>query len=350
MNTRVKIGWDCGTAYDFFFSQYVLHHPDSFGLRGAWAAGVRSRLSGQDRKTLEEAQDALFFPLLFINHLPQPRDAQTVLEAIRSIPAANRLSEITFPYLRNEKVRQVLAEISARGSWTEQDRKALKEENKLWYRQGHNIEPMLTWWSQAEESGERYLQALEAYYQVFFAEEERRILPFLKEALAQGQARAVDISWQELIEELSQGVRMESLEDLSELILVPSYWSTPLIVYERLPEPGSYLFLFGARPAEMSLVPGEVVPDALLRSLKALADPTRLRILRHLTEASLTPTQLSRLLRLRAPTVTHHLSALRLAGLVRLTLEKEGERRYEVRRELARSAFAALEKFLEDKE
>ena len=52
-NQEIKILWDQGTAYDFFTSLYVLHFPDEFGLRGAWAAGVRSRLPSKARDFLE---------------------------------------------------------------------------------------------------------------------------------------------------------------------------------------------------------------------------------------------------------------------------------------------------------
>ena len=34
--------WDIGTAYDMFISLDVLHNPDKFGLRGAWAAASPS--------------------------------------------------------------------------------------------------------------------------------------------------------------------------------------------------------------------------------------------------------------------------------------------------------------------
>jgi DNA-binding transcriptional ArsR family regulator len=106
------------------------------------------------------------------------------------------------------------------------------------------------------------------------------------------------------------------------------------------------LLLFGARPAAMSLVPGEDVPDAMLRALKALADPTRLRILRYLSNQPYTPAQLSRRLRLRAPTVVHHLNALRLAGLVQLTLESETERRYAARPGAVTTTFDHLRGFI----
>jgi len=110
--------------------------------------------------------------------------------------------------------------------------------------------------------------------------------------------------------------------------------------------PDANMFIFGARPADASLVPGAVVPDALFRALKALADPTRLRILGYLSVTPLTPTELARRLRLRAPTVIHHLNALRLAGLVYLTFEAKGDKRYAARLAHIGKTFEHLQTFL----
>jgi DNA-binding transcriptional ArsR family regulator len=128
---------------------------------------------------------------------------------------------------------------------------------------------------------------------------------------------------------------------------VPSYWITPLILYDQIDQE-TMVMLYGARPAEASLVPGEVVPDALVRGLKALADPTRLRIIRYLSEEPLTPAELSRRLRLRPPTVIHHLQVLRLAGLVLLDLETHGERNYATRAEGIEDILANFQEFLRE--
>lgn len=89
------------------------------------------------------------------------------------------------------------------------------------------------------------------------------------------------------------------------------------------------------------------MPDALLRALKALSDPTRLRILHELAGEPHSPSQMARRLRLRAPTVTHHLNALRLAGLLQLTLgEKKEVKRYALRFEAVDAACIALHRFL----
>jgi DNA-binding transcriptional ArsR family regulator len=107
------------------------------------------------------------------------------------------------------------------------------------------------------------------------------------------------------------------------------------------------IWLFGARPSNQSLIPGEMVPDALLRALKALSDPTRLKILHYLSQEPLSPAVLSRKLRLRAPTVTHHLQALRLAGLVQVTLSEGKEKKsYAARAETVKATCSALQSFL----
>ena len=95
-----------------------------------------------------------------------------------------------------------------------------------------------------------------------------------------------------------------------------------------------------------SVVPGAGAPDLLVTALKSLADPTRLRILRFLSREPLSPAELARQLRLRPPTVTHHLQALRLAGLVQITVNERNERRYAARLETLNELNITLLDFL----
>ena len=55
--TSPRLLWDWGTAYDLFISLEVLHEPDKFGVRGAWAAGVRARLPDEGREALERSRE-----------------------------------------------------------------------------------------------------------------------------------------------------------------------------------------------------------------------------------------------------------------------------------------------------
>jgi DNA-binding transcriptional ArsR family regulator len=348
--TVPQLLWEWGTAYDLFMSLEVLHNPADFGVRGAWAAGVRARLPSAEREILEESQSLFFVPLPWIHSLPDPKDALTVLWALGQIPPAERLPLLTYHPERSSEVDRVLGEVSAHGTWDEGDRAALRaayqcsEEKKT--PSAKELASILGWWARAEEFGERYLEALHAYQEVFFAEEENRIRPALQDALTRAQELAGRMELPRLLEELSQGLRFAELPDVAEWVLVPSYWSTPLVLFDKV-SAERLIWVFGARPANASLVPGEAVPDSMLRGLKALSDPTRLRILHYLAQEPLTPAELSRRLRLRAPTVTHHLKLLRLAGLVQLTLgEDKEERRYAARSDAIDATFASLEDFL----
>lgn len=341
------ISWDWGTAYDLFASLHVLHHPDRFGLRGAWAAGVRSRLSSAHRSTLEDAQDLFFPPVAWLYTLPSPKDAATALWALAQIPAAERLPALALNADNSPEYVNTLKDVAAHRSWNDLDMERVRS---IYQQRGRTVQPkavvnILDCWSHPDEFGESFLEALQAYQEVFFSEEERRIRPFLQSALTQAQELARDLSFARLVEQLTQGLEIAELAESTEVVFAPSYWTTPLVVYAHL-DATRMLLLFGSRPADAALVPGEVVPDAMLRSLKALSDPTRLRILRYLAVEPLTPSQLSTRLRLRAPTMIHHLNNLRLAGLVHLSLDKQGERRYAIRTERVAETFDALQNFL----
>jgi len=353
-----RLLWDLGTAYDLFVSLDVLHNPAEYGLRGAWAAGVRARLPADMREILEQGLALFHVPFHWIHALPEPKDVATALWNLGQLPPADRLAALTFSPMMPPDFRDVLRGVAARQAWDEKDKETAQsarscqeeqvEEEKSWCIP-KDVTRLLEWWARPAEFGERYLEALHTYQESFFADEEKRIRPALRDALTRAQDMAGRMSLPDLLEELSQGLRFARLPAVTELVLAPSYWSTPFVFYGRASADREVL-LFGARPPDASLVPGETVPDALLQTLKALSDPTRLRILRYLAEEPLTPAQLSRRLRLRAPTVTHHLKVLRRAGLVQVTLGegkgREGEP-YAARLGAVAAAFGSLEGFLE---
>ncbi len=354
MNTldKATLSWDFGTAYELFISLHVLHEPEYYGIRASWAAGIRSRIPAAERKLLEEVIPFIGWPLSWVRKLPAPKDAISALWTMRQIPAAERMIAV-FELERAEKSEQAqtLIKIASLRAWENTDLAFFEKHHKYKGKRDFNPEKFkrfLDWWARPDEFGDGFLAALQAYHTAFFENEEKRITPVMKNGVERAQELAKTLSVSHLITELSQGIRLEE-EDFSpqEIIIAPSYWPTPLVVLEKLSET-QLLFLFGARPADMSAIPGELVPDGLLRTLKALADPTRLKILKYLSNEDLTPSELSRRLNLRAPTVTHHLAELRLSGLVNLTLRGQ-EKVYRTRREALQGTFTALEHFLQSK-
>lgn len=353
------IEWDCGTAYELFISLHVLIEPEYFGIRPAFAAGVRARIPQAERKLLEDLYPILGVPLKWLHSLPAPKDAISALWALKQIPPAERmplLYRVNEPYESDGsaeaedhiRFKESLSRIAESGSWSREDadffQKILSKKNKTIKRDA--VEYALDWWSRPAELGEAYLQAFQSYYQAFFEEEEKRVAPVLQAALERAQALSAAVSFEEFFTEITQGLQVGDEFNARRFIIAPAFWITPLVFFEKF-DADTILLVFGARPADMSVIPGEVVPDALVRSLKALADPTRLKILRYLTSESLTPSEIARRLQLRPPTVTHHLRELRLASLVELSLLHE-ENRYTVRKQALDALFGSLKSFLED--
>jgi DNA-binding transcriptional ArsR family regulator len=344
-----KLIWDQGTAFDFFCSLRVLHEPGHYGLRPSWAAGVRSRVPAEYRKILEQVGSFIFIPSTWLVSLPAPKDVETVLWYLGSIPPEDRLLNLLQGCGAPRAVINLLQQVAARGSWTTQDQAGLREayQPEKTPPRTKILTSMLDLFSQPAASGESYLAALKAYQRVFFSEEERHIHPYLEQALSEAKEMAAHQPFDELIESLSRGVRLGEEPGFKEWVFVPSFWISPLVSFARVSDERA-IFIFAGRPPEVSLVPGEMVPEGMLRVFKTLGDPTRLRILRYLSRENIPPAEIARRLRLRVPTVTHHLNALRLAGLVYLTLEEKDDRRYGARLEALDEVHENLISFLSD--
>jgi DNA-binding transcriptional ArsR family regulator len=345
-----NLHWDPGTAYDFFISLYVLHHAADFGLRPSWAAGVRQRLSASNREFLEKVYSYTSAPLGWINALPDSKDAAVALRMLKGLAPASRLPALTLPDEFTPAERSALAGIAQRGAWTAQEYEAL---GNSFQRTGRKIkasglENALNLWTKLDSSGERLLSALEEYHSAFFAEEETRLRPALEAGLAHSKEQAGRLSVEALVEELSHGVHFEGLSAARELTLVPSYWSTPFIFHGGTGA-GKMLIVFGCRPEFQSVAPGADA-DLLVSALKSLSDPTRLRILRFLSEKACTPTELAHLLRLRPPTVVHHLRLLRLAKLVTVHVGENNEKCYAARLESLEDIFTSTRDFIQKRE
>jgi DNA-binding transcriptional ArsR family regulator len=353
-NISPEITWDFGTAYELFISLHVLTEPDYFGIRPAYAASVRARIPAAERKLLEEVYSVTGVPLKWLSTLPAPKDAISALWALKQIPPAERMIKLTqldeTPIdEKHQTFNDTLLRIIDERKWKAEDAdfflKQFQKKHGKFKRE--EIENFLNWVVRPAELGEGFLSAMQAYYQAFFEEEEKRVEPVLRAGLERGMSLESQLSFEELFLELSQGIQLSDEFRASKFIIAPAFWTTPLIFFDRL-DKDTMVFLFGARPADMSVIPGETVPDALVRSLKALADPTRLKILFYLSKESLTPSEIARRLQLRPPTVTHHLKELRLASLVEVSIEEDENNRYTVRKQALDAVYNQLNSFLEN--
>jgi len=345
-----ELYWDKGTTYDLFVSLNVLNRPGSFGLRPSWAAGVRSRLPIAQRQFWENLSGYFFTPLRWIHALPE--NAKTAGQAVKYLadqPSETLLAQITLRPDMPGRVRSILEVIAAEHHATASQKSVLQKH----YAPGEqtlNEDASLRLaraWEDPAAFGDAFKAMILSFYENFFAEEEIRIQPVIDAALRSAAEKAKTLAIPDLLEELSRGVNLEKVFVKPKIIVAPSYWCSPLIIYGSISS-DEELMLFGCRPDDQAIVPGEVVPDHLLSVLKALADPTRLQMLRYLNLEPLSASALAHKLRLRPPTVTHHLQLLRLAGLVQILIEPEGERKYTLRREALSAAQSILQNYINE--
>lgn len=147
----------------------------------------------------------------------------------------------------------------------------------------------------------------------------------------------------ELIERTTGGLRWLPEPGIQRVILAPSYFGRP---YNNISSGSDFrLFAYPVHEDALGRADELAPPEAVLRLYRALGDPSRLRILRLLTDRDLYLTEIAQQMELSKPTVKHHLAALRAAGLV--TVTDEGNMTYySLRRARVAEAGPELLRFL----
>ena len=105
--------------------------------------------------------------------------------------------------------------------------------------------------------------------------------------------------------------------------------------------------IFILYPADVVPTAPDSPPMALLRLTRGLSDESRLRILRFLSLGPRSLTEVARFAGLSQPTVHHHLSQLRSAGLVRIHYTLSSSARYSLRTHALDQLSTALGTYLE---
>lgn len=186
-----------------------------------------------------------------------------------------------------------------------------------------------------------FVELLEGYLAAVFRAE----VAHVSVATAAGAARAAELlailPTVTAIEQLTGGYTLSTELQLRRITLAPSAFIYPFMA-SRVDERGSEaLIVFGVKSETLLQFDRFRIDPDLVRAVKALGDPGRLKVLRLLGQGPTTGTDLVALLGLSAPTVHHHLHQLRAAGLVRQERTKGGMR-YTIRPDSARALIAAL--------
>ncbi len=118
---------------------------------------------------------------------------------------------------------------------------------------------------------------------------------------------------QDLVEEATRGVYLEPTPTVDSVLLIPQYHYCPWTIYQHLGRLKIYLY-----PSDTHHREPDDLPPHLMRMTRALADESRMHILRFLASGTHSFTDVVRQTGLAKSTVHQHLGVLRAAGLVRV--------------------------------
>jgi DNA-binding transcriptional ArsR family regulator len=191
----------------------------------------------------------------------------------------------------------------------------------------------------------KYAHLLEAYLERVFAVE----AAVVAEAAARAASAALELlgvlPTVEAIERLTGGYTLGDDLALRRVTLAPSVFIYPFMSSRVDERAGEALILYGVRTDLFRKYDPVPLDPGLVRALKALADPGRLKVMLLLGKSPMFGPELIAALGLAQPTVHHHLAQLRAAGLIRQERAKGGMR-YSVRRDSAGATIKTLERLI----
>ncbi len=338
--TTYRIDWDVRTAYDFVFSMSGdsgstddLPAPDR-----EWLVASRASLEPDVQtamKDLFESELAIHSGVLLVDR-PNVRSSADLVALVSDLSAAELITALFTDDYHDGDPGDLI------GRAIDGDEEAIRElAAKLPdYDRERRIGLL-----KDPDATKRRIDAVLRAWQVKFAEVETRV----SEILARDFDGRVDdrerLAPADLIEATTGGIRYLPEAGISRVILSPSYFARP---YNFLMSSRDWRF-FGYPVADSALEPTDSLtpPLSLVRLHRTLGDETRLRILKLLASRDLYLTEIAQELDLSKPTIKHHLSQLRAAGLVTIT-ESGTVMYYSLRRNRLDDASLEIKQFLID--
>jgi len=184
----------------------------------------------------------------------------------------------------------------------------------------------------------RLVRLLREGYTRVYAPKEGEVVPILEQDAAQLARRAATSSGSEVIEHATGGFIVGPDAPVMGVILAPTYYFRPYNLITAYHGIRVYVYPIEASPK------GNAPPPDLVRFYKALADETRLKILRLLAGREMYLQELAKALGVSHVTVLHHVALLRAARLV-LIVERGNAKYYRLRTDRAREAAALWQEF-----
>jgi DNA-binding transcriptional ArsR family regulator len=327
-------------CYDFLVSLRALFNPRTYESTRVWAAAARAKLPpplhDRGRFFFQGHDTSLGYGVTrVIPGLPEDATPATLIDAIRSADPRALALYMLDTGETSEEALQVFDRALNGGASAAALNRAFKTESADWAKRCRRVLADASW-AQSE-----LVLLLEEYLALVFEGE----VPHVRSAVAHGAARADELlsvlPTITAIDQLAGGYTLSAGLSLRSVTLAPSAFIYPFMASRVDERSGDALIVFGVKSD--AFIRFETVPldPELVRAVKALADPARLKVMRLLNRRPMAGPDLVAVLGLSAPTVHHHLHQLRAAGLVHQERVKGGMQ-YTVRRDSAKTLLAAL--------
>jgi DNA-binding transcriptional ArsR family regulator len=185
-------------------------------------------------------------------------------------------------------------------------------------------------WQPTNDLGEwrnRMIHLYSQWNEQYFQHMDSAILIGLKKDALEKSLLIDDLPAVEVVERVTNGLRIEQFKELKKILLVPQYHYRPSIRYHHLKDTHIYFYPVDARPID-----SEEPSPSLMRLTRSLSDEKRLRILRFLAKGEKSFTEIVKFIGLAKSTVHHHMVILRSSGFVRVHVSGETGDRYSLRK------------------
>jgi DNA-binding transcriptional ArsR family regulator len=193
-------------------------------------------------------------------------------------------------------------------------------------RQGEERRRAAQWLADPEGTRADLLTLLRQWHAVVFAADEARLTAVLARDMAAKERVRASEGIDGLLRAIGGTLQLVFGPGARRIVLAPAVDGRPVIFLLERPSHGLHLVIYPVADDSLEAPEPLAPPRALLRLHKALADETRLKMLRLVAQDELYATEIAERLGLAKATVSHHLVLLRAAGLVSVTGERKAER------------------------
>ena len=320
-------------CYDLLVSLRALFNPRTYEATRAWAVAARRRLPDEATNRgvffFRGHETSLGYGVTrLVARLPDGAEPQALIDAVRAMDPKD-LAMLMLDTGETSDAALAAFRAGLDGEASERSLvRALHGTTASWAKLCRRViaEPE---WAQEELA-----LLLEDYLAAVFGAEVGHVVDAIADASHRADELLAVLPTEVAIEQLTGGYTMAPNLSLSRITLAPSAFIHPFVATRFDESTDEALIVFGVRSSSLEEYDTAPVDPQLLKALRSLGDPGRLRLMRLLSREPLTTTELQARIGLSPPTVHHHLHQLRAAGLVRQERTKGGMR-YSIRRDSA---------------